>query len=335
MKPQAEGSRPWVLVVCLGLLSAPAWAGAKPAPAAENPPAAKAKEARTPDEIAFNEAFALLLRNDYAGAEKRFARLLRQFPQTRLKPKALFHLAFAQAEQDRYQDAMGNYAKVAKQYSESEWADDALFNRGQIYERKFHDYAQALEMYEQVAERYRGRNTALQARNRQSRINWSTQNVADAQGNIDDLNRMAQAQQLVNPMILEANRRILFIQRYSDYKQEPLKLYTQSEAQMEEKKPAEAVLTLQKLLRTYPKAKIALLARIRLAVALEQQGRDDLAVDQYNEALKVKRYPKALGNLRAQAAKRVRTLREKIAAAERLAEQASVDRRAKADAKGK
>jgi len=309
------------MTICLGLLAVPAGAAEPSKPAAKKPPAARTKQPRRPDEIKFNEAFAFLLRNDYAGAEKRLAELLRKFPRTRLKPKVLFYLAFAQEEQGRYPEAMRHYADVAKNHSQSEWADDALFHRGQIYERQLHDYPKALEMYEQVASRYRKSNAALQARGRQWQLNWSRQNVADAQGNIDDLNKMARSQKRVNPMILEANRRILFIQHYSDYGQEPLKLYTQSEAQMEEKNPAEAVKTLRKLLWLYAKAKIALLARIRLAVALEQQGQHDLAVEQYREALKVKRYPKALGNLRAEATERMRALRQKIAKARRLADE--------------
>ncbi len=78
----------------------------------------------------YDEAYALLLKKDYANAEKQFLSLIADFPNSQLKPNMLYWLGETYYVQGQFEKAVGQFADVFSKHAKSNKAPDALLKMG-------------------------------------------------------------------------------------------------------------------------------------------------------------------------------------------------------------
>jgi len=99
--------------------------GSSPAPTASLQPAAE-----TPKDV-YDQAYAHLVRKDYAQAESTFGAFLKKYPKDRLVPEANFWLGESLFQRQRYDMAAERFLDVSTKHPSSAKAPDALLRLGQ------------------------------------------------------------------------------------------------------------------------------------------------------------------------------------------------------------
>ncbi len=85
---------------------------------------------KTSDKERYEYAYNLLKNNDYKAAEQQFVKFLADFPNSDLKPNALYWLGENYYAQAKFEQAVGQFADVFTNYPKSNKAPDALLKMG-------------------------------------------------------------------------------------------------------------------------------------------------------------------------------------------------------------
>jgi peptidyl-prolyl cis-trans isomerase C len=86
-----------------------------------------------------NGDFLLDKKDDPAGAEAAYEKLLAEFPKHRQVPDVLYRLALAQELQEKFLDAAKNYEQVATRYTNSAYGADALDAIERCFRKNYQD----------------------------------------------------------------------------------------------------------------------------------------------------------------------------------------------------
>ncbi len=114
----------------------------------------------------YASAELLVLQNRYDEAFLKLDTLARNFPEHSLQDDILYLEARIWDKQRDYAKALPLYQQVAEKYKEDIRADNALYAMAQIYELKLNDLEKAKEIYEKIFMDYSGSVFAVDARKR-------------------------------------------------------------------------------------------------------------------------------------------------------------------------
>jgi TolA-binding protein len=127
----------------------------------------RAIELREPKDLSirFRLASKLMDRNDFKGAEKRFASIVKQDPDNRAGSTdvALFYLALCQLSRDASKESLATIERVRKEFPESRISPNAMLLSSEIMMRLDRP-EDAIERIREFLERYPGHPLAPRAR---------------------------------------------------------------------------------------------------------------------------------------------------------------------------
>lgn len=114
----------------------------------------------------FAQADLLLEQHRYEDAFMKYDSIQREFPDHGLADEILFRKAKAFQEQGKWQEAIGYLEQLIKYHGQDILADDAVFQLGEIYEKRLNDPVKAADYYKQILFDYKGSLLTVEARKR-------------------------------------------------------------------------------------------------------------------------------------------------------------------------
>ena len=78
------------------------------------------------------ESVTLLRREDFAGAEKAFRKLLERFPEAQAAPEALYHVGICRARQGDTPAAVAAWEETRARWPQSPWATHAAARLAEV-----------------------------------------------------------------------------------------------------------------------------------------------------------------------------------------------------------
>lgn len=117
---------------------------------------------KTSDQDYYNQADQLIKEKKYTEAVAGFENLLKEFPESKIAPKALVQIAALYESQliegyqfvQSYKKAAETYYQVYEQFPKSEEAPVALFQSGFLYDNELKNFDQATRIYKLFLEKY-------------------------------------------------------------------------------------------------------------------------------------------------------------------------------------
>lgn len=109
---------------------------------------------RAPGNELFNFAEMALKAGEYEYARKAYDMILNKQQDSPFRIRALYGLARASQLQGQSQEALASYNQIVEAASQTLWAQEALFQKGEIYFRDLFDLEQALVTYHDLLRRY-------------------------------------------------------------------------------------------------------------------------------------------------------------------------------------
>lgn len=88
------------------------------------------------------------------------------FPANELEDDILWMKANIELNKQNFDSAINYYKTIVEKFKEGIWADDALFNIGEIYERKLQNSELAMKAYQQMIDEFSGSMYMVEARKR-------------------------------------------------------------------------------------------------------------------------------------------------------------------------
>jgi len=114
----------------------------------------------------YSEADLLNFRNKKDEALHTLDSLMQTFPDHSLIQYALYKQAMILDRKKNYAEEDSLLKKVGVQFSDGVLADDALFHRAELYEKRFKDNAKAMELYQELLTQFPGSLYVVDARKR-------------------------------------------------------------------------------------------------------------------------------------------------------------------------
>ena len=116
--------------------------------------------------MAYSKADLLSFRNKYDDALVVLDSLERVFPDHSLIPYSMFKRSDIMDIKKNYVEEDSLLKHIVEKYADGVLADDALFNRAELYERKLSDKTKAMELYQDLLTKYPGSLYVVEARKR-------------------------------------------------------------------------------------------------------------------------------------------------------------------------
>lgn len=118
--------------------------------------------AKTSDQDYYNQADQLIKEKKYTEAISGFENLIKEYPESKIAPKALVQIAALYESQliegyqfmQSYKKAAETYYQVYEQFPKSEEAPVALFQSGFLYDNELKNFDQATKIYKLFLEKY-------------------------------------------------------------------------------------------------------------------------------------------------------------------------------------
>ena len=100
---------------------------------------------------------------EYEYAEEAFDLILSKYSESPLRPRALYGVALAKQKKGIYGEALRSYEELITITPDSPWAQEAMFQIGEIYFENLVDMDKALEAYDSLVRKYPNGNKAVDA----------------------------------------------------------------------------------------------------------------------------------------------------------------------------
>lgn len=222
----------------------------------------------------YRQGITHCLKAEWKQARMNFSKLLDKYPRTSYTD-ARFWLGHAMIQMGDYQSGIDQLQKFANKYPLNNYAAQALFEVGEIYEKKFKQYDKALEAYNRVIRKYPANIASLSAA--QNQANIYAQQKKDYKRALDKLKvsrALAEKQGIStrSSYMNRADQRIKFIEKNSDFNYKPLNLYSEGRNYEEKKRWYSAVHTYKSILEKYPSANISDDAHYRIINCYLEEG---------------------------------------------------------------
>ncbi len=114
----------------------------------------------------YAKADLLVYQHKYENALEKLDSINVLFPENELEDDILWMKANIELNKQNFDSAISYYKIIVEKFKEGIWADDALFNIGEIYERKLKNSELAMKAYQQMIDEFSGSMFIVEARKR-------------------------------------------------------------------------------------------------------------------------------------------------------------------------
>ncbi len=274
--------------------------------------------------------------NQYPYAKEAFDLILAKYKNSPYKIRALYGLAMAKQKQKLSQEAIQSYFDLASLAPQSPWAQEALFQIGEIYFEDFFEVDKALEAYKSLLQKYPQGSKTMDAYLRIGDCFTAKGNLREAQAwyekplslaggswylrdqalyksaFVDFLNSdFDKANEKLNQIVANLNEKQISDQSFvndaleltmlieESQKDAPaLKNFAEAQKLKLQRKTADAIQKLQEILSNYPTAGVVDETLIELGDLEDGRGNHERALAYFEDLLK--HNPQSVHNARAQ-----------------------------------
>lgn len=114
----------------------------------------------------YAKADLLVYQHKYTEALQKLDSINMLFPENELADDILWMKANIELNKQNFETAISFYKIIVEKHKEGIWADDALFNIAEIYERKLQNNELAMKAYQQIIDEFSGSMYMVEARKR-------------------------------------------------------------------------------------------------------------------------------------------------------------------------
>ncbi|MFP4499336.1 MAG: tetratricopeptide repeat protein [Vulcanimicrobiota bacterium] len=244
----------------------------------------------------YQKGLALSMQTQWEEAVVMFKTLLHTFPKTKYVD-ANYWIGHSYIEMQRYQDGIFWLEDFARRYPGNSFAAQALFEIGNVYEKHYMNYDKALAAYKEVVQLYPGKAVSLNASMNQAEI-YAQQKMdyPQAQEQLKQSKTLGIGQGLSpkSRFIKEAESRINFLKKNSDYDYKPLRLFTMAQNAARKNKLTSAEKNYRMIIQAYPDSNISEEAHFELVTILYKQGKSKEADTERKKF--ARKYPNSVYN---------------------------------------
>lgn len=231
-------------------------------------------------------------------AVQTFRRLLRMYPQSRLREQAMYNIGYLYFLAGNYAQAIEEFETLARQYRGTNWAARAQYNIGDAYYNAG-EHAKAIQAYQRVLDLYPNSTFIIEAVNgiqyamlAAGQADRSSQ-VLEAfieknpQANTADRLRFRQAETILRtgdyPAAIEAFRQYIRTTTSATYV--PEAWYNIADAYRQLRQPDAAIAAYETLVRDHPRSSRAESALLNLGTLQLENDRAEAAVGYFQDLL--------------------------------------------------